>query len=223
MIEAGGLFLPWPGFFDKFGDNILGFGKKSRDESLKYVKNFDGCVDIGAHVGISVLQWAPLFKQVTGFEPMIDHYECLLKNTEHLDNVTVHNCAISNQSQMLKGAYRTMKNSGSFQIVDDEFVKVNHKKAKIYDIPSRRLDEFEFDSIGLIKIDVEGWELETLKGATQTIKKHQPVLMVEFTYGGGRENKSMHTYDVNEYYALIEELNYEKVAEVDGDTIYVSK
>lgn len=220
MITVGGIFLPWPGFFDKYGDNILGFGKKSRDASLKYVTNFDGCVDIGAHVGISVLQWAPLFKQVTGFEPMVDHYDCLVKNTAHLDNVNVHNCAMSNESQMLKGAYRTMKNSGSFQLVDEAFVATNHKKTKIYDIPSRRLDEFEFDSIGLIKIDVEGWEFEVLKGAKETIKKHRPVLMVEFTHGGGRENKSMHSYNVDEYYAFIDELGYKQVAEVDGDTIY---
>lgn len=223
MIEVGGICLPWPGFFDKYGDNILGFGKKSRDESLKYVTNFDGCVDIGAHVGISVLQWAPLFKQVTGFEPMVDHYDCLVKNTAHLSNVTVHNCAMSNESQMLKGAYRTMKNSGSFQLVDEDFVATNHKKTKIYDIPSRRLDEFEFDSIGLIKIDVEGWEFEVLKGAKETIKKHQPVLMIEFTHGGGRENKSMHSYNVDEYYAFVDELGYQQVAEVDGDTIYVPK
>lgn len=220
MIEAGGIFLPFAGFFDKFGDNILGFGKRSRDESLKYVTNFDKCVDIGAHVGISVLQWAPLFKQVTGFEPMVDHYDCLVKNTAHLENVTVYNCAMSNQSSMLKGAYRTMKNSGSFQLVDEEFVEVNHKKTKIYDIPSRRLDEFTFDSVGLIKIDVEGWELEVLKGAAQTITQHRPVLMIEFTHGGGRENKSMHSYDVADYYKLIEDLQYDQVAEVDGDTIY---
>jgi FkbM family methyltransferase len=182
--------------------------------------NIRNAVDIGAHVGISVHQWAPLFEHVHAFEPMIDHFECLELNTSRFDNVTRHNCAMSNQSAMLKGAYRTMKNSGSFQLVDDEFVAVNHKKAKIYDIPSQRLDDFELENVDLIKIDVEGWELDVLRGAKQTIQRCHPVMMIEYNQGGGREHKSMHTYDIREYFELIDELGYEQVGVVNDDYIY---
>ena len=217
-----GLALPFKDFFNKHPD-ILIFGKAARNETLKFVTQFRTVVDIGAHVGISVHQWAPLFEQVHAFEPMIDHFECLELNTAKFSNVTRHNCAMSNQSAMLKGAYRTMKNSGSFQLVDEEFVAVNHKKAKIYDIPSKRLDEFEIDNVDLIKIDVEGWEFEVLKGAEQTIRRCNPVLMVEFTNGGGHENKSMHNYNVDEYLEFIETLDYKLVSSVGDDSIYIPK
>ena len=217
-----GMALPFKDFFNKH-QNILAFGKAARDETLKFVTQFRTAVDIGAHVGISVHQWAPLFEQVHAFEPMVDHFECLELNTAKFSNVTRHNCAMSNQSAMLKGAYRTMKNSGSFQLVDEEFVAVNHKKAKIYDIPSRRLDEFELDNVDLIKIDVEGWEFEVLKGAEQTIRRCKPVLMVEFTNGGGHENKSMHNYNVDEYLEFIETLNYKLVSSAGDDSIYIPK
>jgi hypothetical protein len=130
---------------------------------------------------------------------------------------------MSNESRMLHGAYRTMKNSGSFQLVDDEFVAVNHKKARIYDIPSKRLDDFGLNDVDMIKIDVEGWEFEVLKGAEQTIRRCQPILMVEYTHGGGRENKSMHTYDVAEYQAFVDSLGYREIIELGGDTIYGPK
>jgi FkbM family methyltransferase len=217
-----GMALPFKDFFDKHQD-ILVFGKAARDEALKFVTNFRTAVDIGAHVGISVHQWAPLFEHVHAFEPMVDHFECLTLNTATLGNVSRHNCAMSNQSAMLKGAYRTMKNSGSFQLVDDEFVAVNHKKARIYDIPSKRLDEFKLDNVDMIKIDVEGWEFEVLKGAEQTIRQSKPVLMVEYTHGGGKENKSMHSYDVNEYLEFIENLNYKLVRSAGDDSIYIPK
>jgi FkbM family methyltransferase len=223
MHEIHGLFFPFQDYFNRFGENILGFGQGARDETLKHVKNFRNAVDIGAHVGISVHQWAPLFEQVYAFEPMIDHYNCLTKNTAKFPNVKCFNNAMSNESRMLHGAYRTMKNSGSFQLVDDEFVAVNHKKARIYDIPSKRLDDFELNDVDMIKIDVEGWEFEVLKGAEQTIRRCQPILMVEYTHGGGRENKSMHTYDVAEYLAFVNSIGYREIIELGGDTIYGPK
>ena len=75
--------------------------------------------------------------------------------------------------------------------------------------------------VGLIKIDVEGWELEVLRGAANTIIKHQPVLLIEFT--GGNSKKSLHSYDVNEYFKIIESLNYVPVATSGDDTIYIPK
>jgi FkbM family methyltransferase len=219
------LHLPFSDFFTKFSDrnSVYKFGEESRLTALENVTKFRHAIDIGAHVGISVLHWKKHFDQVTAFEPMVDHFECLKLNTAKIKGVTVHNCAMSNQEAMLKGAYRSGKNSGSFQLLDDAYLAYTGKRKarKIYDIPSRRLDSFEFDAVDLIKIDVEGWEFEVLKGAVETIKKHKPTLMVEFT--GGSDYKSMHRYNVDEYYALIEQLEYRAVVRVDGDTIYVPK
>ena len=215
MIERNGVYYPFEDFFQKH-TNIYNFGQDTRNEALKCVKNHRTAVDIGAHIGISVNCWAPLFEKVVAFEPMVDHYECLLKNTARFNNVEAHNCAISNESRMLRGAYRTGKNSGSFQLLDDDWS--TKKETTIYDIPSRRLDEFVFDHVDLIKVDVEGWEFEVLKGAKNTIMTHRPVLMIEFTEGGN--HKSMHRYSVDAYYELIHELNYKAVYQGD-DTIYV--
>lgn len=223
MHEINGLAFPFQDYFDRFGENILGFGKTAREETLKHVTNFRNAVDIGAHVGISVHHWAPLFEHVYAFEPMVDHYDCLVKNTAKFNNVECFNNAMSNESCMLKGAYRSMKNSGSFQLVDEEFLANNNKNAKIYNIPSKRLDEFNLENVDMIKIDVEGWEFEVLKGAEQTIRCCKPILMVEYTHGGGKENKSMHTYDIEEYRSFIKSLDYVEICEAGGDTIYGPK
>ena len=113
MIDVNGVYFPFEDFFQKFSTNIYGFGQFTRDQALQHVKNFRTVVDVGGHIGISVNCWAPLFEKVVVFEPMVDHYECLLKNTARFNNVEAHNCAISNESRMLRGAYRTGKNSGS--------------------------------------------------------------------------------------------------------------
>lgn len=218
------LKLPMDDFFKEYSkkESIYNFGKASRDIALQHVTKFDTVIDIGAHAGISVLHWAQFFKKVKAYEPMKDHYDCLTTNTKHLTNVDSYNFAISNEQKILRGAYRSTKNSGSFQLLDDTYTQPSKKAPReIFNIPSYRLDDFEFENINLIKIDVEGWEFEVLKGAVNTIKKHQPVLLVEFT--GGSSKKSLHRYDASEYYKLIELLNYTPVATSDDDTIYISK
>lgn len=49
---------------------------------------------------------------------------------------------------------------------------------------TRRLDDFQFDGdIRLIKIDVEGWELEVIKGGKETIRKYKPYVFMEIFEG----------------------------------------
>ena len=219
-VKINNLLFPFEDYFQKHANNVLMFGQDTRDIALAHTRNWRRAVDIGAHVGISIHCWAPKFEHVVAFEPMVDHYECLKENVKQFDNVEIHNCGLSNENKIMRGAYRTGKNSGSFQLLDDSYVVNPRKKTVVYQIPSRRLDEFNLTDVDLIKIDVEGWELEVLKGAKETIKQNRPTLMVEFT--GGSSSKSMKSYDVNEYYALIEELGYHAVASAGDDTIYVS-
>jgi hypothetical protein len=42
------------------------------------------------------------------------------------------------------------------------------------------LDSFAFNDVVFIKIDVQGYELNVIKGAEKTIEKHRPYLFVEF-------------------------------------------
>ena len=43
----------------------------------------------------------------------------------------------------------------------------------------RRLDEFGISKVDFIKIDVEGHELEVLKGGAATIEASRPILLIE--------------------------------------------
>lgn len=45
------------------------------------------------------------------------------------------------------------------------------------------VDTFKLDSIDLVKIDTEGWELNVMKGMFESIKKFMPVILVEIARG----------------------------------------
>lgn len=43
----------------------------------------------------------------------------------------------------------------------------------------KALDEYQFDRVDWIKMDVEGCEVEVLRGAAETIRKHRPKILIE--------------------------------------------
>ena len=46
-------------------------------------------------------------------------------------------------------------------------------------VPLRTLDSYNLSNIGFIKIDVEGHELDVLRGAEVTLRRDQPNLLIE--------------------------------------------
>lgn len=180
-------------------------------------------IDIGAHVGITTIHWLEGgFKHVHAFEINPSHFECLVENTlEYRDKISLYPYGCSFEEKIVKGGYRTRKNSGTFQILDDETAEKFPADA-VFKVTVKPLDACSFENISLIKIDVEGWELEVMKGAINTIKQHKPVLFVE--YMKGDHKKTLHKYDNNEFIDLLDEIGYIDVARPDiDDTIFIPK
>ena len=49
-----------------------------------------------------------------------------------------------------------------------------------FDVNVKKLDNLQFENpISFIKIDVEGHEIEVIKGAIKTINKNKPILLIE--------------------------------------------
>jgi hypothetical protein len=53
------------------------------------------------------------------------------------------------------------------------------KKPKVKQVPCYTLDEFEFNDVDHIKIDVEGFERKVLIGGSKTIEKYLPTIILE--------------------------------------------
>jgi FkbM family methyltransferase len=176
-------------------------------------------IDIGAHVGITTTHWLENeFKHVYAFEINPSHFDCLVENTiEYKSKITYFNYGCGNENKKVFAAYRSHRNSGSFQIIDDSNIK-NIAKDCIFQVEIKQLDQHKFIDVSLIKIDVEGWELEVLQGAINTIKEHRPVLMIEYGHGVG--HKSLHRYDDKIFQTIINDLKYKEHKMGKGDSIF---
>jgi hypothetical protein len=49
------------------------------------------------------------------------------------------------------------------------------------------VDNFTFSNLTLIQLDIEGFELNALKGAKSTIAKHRPIIAIEDNNGNCSE------------------------------------
>jgi hypothetical protein len=74
-------------------------------------------------------------------------------------------------------------NFGSVEFTGEQSEKLvqdrGHDPARAEFVPLTTIDRFEFPRADLMKIDVEGMELQVLEGGAETIRRCRPVLFVE--------------------------------------------
>ena len=152
-----------------------------REDLEKYYKDDTDILDIGANIGYNTLMFSD-YGPVYAFEPLF--YEVTIMNVEknNLKNsVYVVPVALSdkneNKSMYFPKAVKEtgLRNYGGSSIQKTEGMDESTKT----EIECRRLDDIYKGVTSVIKIDVEGHELEVLKGAENIIKKYMPMLLIE--------------------------------------------
>lgn len=139
------------------------------------LKGGDTFIDIGANVGIFSLLASTRFNHVYAFEVQPETLESLNTNTGAIDNIKIMSFGLSSEVGSFKFYCSEEGNGGSSL----EKSNVN-KISSIIEVPIKTLDSLDIaGKIDLIKIDVEGHELEVLKGAKATIGSNLPQLFME--------------------------------------------
>ena len=139
-------------------------------------------LDVGANVGLYSYASLPHSKGVIAFEPHPDMAQML----RHWGNgkLTVMEIAASNTSGQTvlripvdHGREQTALSS----IEATPLVKQMSSAGSIREVPIKmaRIDDLNFPSVGFMKIDVEGHEVEVIEGARETIARCRPTLLVE--------------------------------------------
>jgi FkbM family methyltransferase len=149
-------------------------------------------VDCGANVGVHTTEFAKhmtVWGTVLAFEAQERIYYALA------GNIAVNNCfnaraihaALTNQSGVMKIPSPNYLMAGSFGSLElrkrdnTEFIgqSIDYSESKMVDVQAITLDSFNFGRLDLVKIDVEGMELDVLAGGARCIGDLRPILLVE--------------------------------------------
>ncbi|HLX18292.1 MAG TPA: FkbM family methyltransferase [Bradyrhizobium sp.] len=147
-------------------------------------------IDCGANIGVHTIEWA---MSMTGWGSVLS-----IEAQERIyyalaGNIAINNCfnavavhgAVSSESGTLKipnPNYFLPSSFGSLELRQrdgNEFIgqPIDYENTVV--VRKLAIDEFNLRRVDLIKIDVEGMELEALEGASGTIKKSHPIMLIE--------------------------------------------
>ncbi|MEX0963381.1 MAG: FkbM family methyltransferase [Pseudohongiellaceae bacterium] len=142
--------------------------------------------DIGANIGQHSLFMSLHTDQVHSFEPYSVVSEKLERHIalNRIGNIQLHKIGLSNQAEELDFFAPTGRNQGIGSFDAGTVSKGNKSLGKLALVRGDEyLAQHGLQDISLLKIDVEGFEKNVLRGLQATLQRSRPIIDVEVTYG----------------------------------------
>lgn len=133
--------------------------------AIQFCKKKDVVIQAGGNCGIWPKELSSHFKWVYTFEPDADNFVCLVNNAPEYNIIRTQ--AVLGDKNIPVGMSIDHTNIGA------------HCVAGVGVIPQIRIDDLNLPACDFMQLDIEGYEFNALLGAENTIKKYNPVLMLE--------------------------------------------
>lgn len=159
-------------------------------------------IDIGGAHGTYTANLSTVSKFVNVFEPIpknINWINNLIKYNKL--NASVYEFALSDTSGVQNLSMIEDNTGFSTLEKENDLTKHNLRVVDLH-VQSKKLDDFDFQEVGFIKIDVEGHEVSVLNGAIKTISNSLPNLLIEIEE---RHKKGA----INACVEILKKMNYE--------------
>jgi FkbM family methyltransferase len=191
--------------------------------------NIKGVVHIGAHYGEEIQEYVDNgIQKITVFEPLSKNFEVLAERLQNV-NADIQGYQVALGSQ--KGTatmYLSSNEAQSSSILKPKEHLEQHPDVSFdgtEEVEVSVLDKFDLGDANFINMDVQGYELEVLKGGKNTLKNIDYVYC-EVNRGEVYENNAM-IGDIDEY---LGEYGFERVETYWpetwykwGDALYIKK
>lgn len=179
--------------------------------------NGGSVIDGGAHIGYYTRYFSDVVGakgRVYSFEPNPYMFRLLYKYAKFRRNIVAHQKALSDQT----------KNSSfyvePFSLSQDSTLGKGRAKQKKIEVHTVSIDELlgHVENVRLIKLDVEGHEMEAIRGAKQLIERCRPWIVLEYVQNQRRTDRPLLSLLEGWGYSCLDLETLEKVsiaAEID--------
>jgi FkbM family methyltransferase len=161
-------------------------------------------IDCGANIGVHTIEWA---KTMTGWGSVL-----AIEAQERIfyalaGNISINNCfnaraihvAVGGEAGVIRipqPDYLKPASFGSLELkqrATNEYIgqKIDYSDEATVPVRCITLDSLGMSRIDLLKIDVEGMEIETLAGAENLIRSFSPIILVEWIKSSREDLKNM--------------------------------
>lgn len=186
-----------------------------------------GIIHIGGHYGEEIDEYIRNgIQEIVIFEPLSDSFDILCENIQELNaNIIAHQVALGSE-ETTATMYVSDNEKQSSSLLKPKVHITHHPHVKFpetEEVEVKVLDDFDYTKYNFINMDVQGYELEVLKGATETLKH------VDYVYCEVNRDE---VYEGNAYVEELDEFlsayNMERVetsweGQIWGDALYLKK
>ena len=187
--------------------------------------NIKGIIHVGAHYGEEISEYIDNgIQDIILFEPLVENFDVLSKKVKTLNaNIEGYQVALGSK----KGdatMYVSDNEKQSSSVLKPKVHLTHHPHVKFpstEDVEVHLLDDYNSKDYNFINMDVQGYELEVLKGGTKTLE-HVDYVYCEVNRDEVYENNAY----VEELDEFLSEYNMKRVetdwaGDIWGDALYI--
>jgi FkbM family methyltransferase len=147
------------------------------------IDNWTRAIDVGTNNACNAIHYAKKFSQIECFEPT-PLAQQLWANTVRdnaVANVTLHKVGVGEKNYTTE-ILTHPKNGGHNHLAHyDKNTRADPNRSQRVKVPVQveTIDSYNFQDVGFVKIDVEGYEKFVLEGAQQLIANCRPTIQLE--------------------------------------------
>jgi len=152
------------------------------------VKSGDHVLDIGANFGA----YTKVLSEIVGSKGSVRSFEPIPEMnaylTSHLDKTGLENVKLESLA-VTSFTGKSFFHIPKFSHKGENFYEAHLSDKGELEVSTIKLDDLNFSSkIAFVKCDVEGAELEVLRGGAKFLEEHKPILMLEINDSHQSEN-----------------------------------
>ena len=154
---------------------------------LPFVPSEGVCIDVGANLGLYSIALSRRHPGLTVYslEPVPETFRFLETNvSRNAPGCTCLQLACGASDETARMQFVEHFAAGSHFTVDDSLANVENTGDSVVEVAVRSLDslaeELGLQRLDVLKIDVEGFELDVLRGSRAVLSRFRPITQIEF-------------------------------------------